>query len=96
VIAHEGERLSMVIARAGTSQNSTADLNHVTVTRKTTDGTAQTHQVDLYKILKQGDLSQDMLMEKGDLVFVPTANHKDTVSGPASIFNVLRVLLGLP
>lgn len=77
VTLREGDDLAMAIARAGTSSNAAADLNHVVVTRIDGSGKAVAHQVNLYEILKQGDLSHDIKMEKNDLVYVPQSGRRD-------------------
>lgn len=68
----EGDRLSQAIAMAGSSQSANSDLNNITVTRTMPDGTSTPMHVNLYKTLEGGDISKDVVMEKGDLVFVPS------------------------
>lgn len=68
----EGDRLSQAIAAAGSSQSANSDLNNITVTRTMPDGTGQPMHVNLYKTLEGGDISKDLVMQKGDLVFVPS------------------------
>jgi polysaccharide export outer membrane protein len=93
VMVHEGDRLSMAIARAGNGQNSNADLNHITVRRVTADGVTQTMHINLYDVLKSGDINRDPVLQKNDLVYVPaSANHTDKVSGPASLLYTLSHL----
>lgn len=77
VLLHEGDDLAMAIARAGTTTNSAADLNHIVVTRTDPSGKAVAQQVNLYEILKQGDLSHDVKMQKNDLVYVPQSGRRD-------------------
>jgi polysaccharide export outer membrane protein len=86
VTVHEGDRLSMAIARAGSGASANADLNHITVRRVAAGGVTQTMNVNLYEVLKSGDLSRDPVMQKNDLVYVPqSAGHSDRISGPASL-----------
>jgi polysaccharide export outer membrane protein len=93
VLVHEGDRLSMAIARAGSGANANADLNHITVRRISPDGTPQTMKINLYDVLKSGDLSRDPVMQKNDLVYVPqSAGHSDHVSGPASLLYTISHL----
>jgi len=68
---HDGDRLSMAIARAGTSPNINSDLNAVVVTRTDEHGVATSYKVDMYKALKGGDMRMDPVLIKGDVVFVP-------------------------
>lgn len=92
VVVHEGDRLSMAIARAGDGAGANADLNHITL-RRVVNGQAQTTNVNLYEVLKSGDLSKDPVLQKDDLVYVPAgANHTDKVSGPASLLYTLSHL----
>jgi polysaccharide export outer membrane protein len=93
VVVREGDRLSMAIARAGNGANSNADLNHITVRRVAAGGVTQTMNVNLYDVLKSGDISRDPVMQKNDLVYVPqSAGHSDRVSGPMSILYTLSHL----
>jgi polysaccharide export outer membrane protein len=93
VQVHEGDRLSMAIARAGTGTNSQADLNHITLRRMQPGGTTQTMNINLYDVLKSGDLSRDPVLQKNDLVYVPqSSGHSDRVSGPASLLYTLSHL----
>jgi polysaccharide export outer membrane protein len=93
ILVHEGDRLSMAIARAGNGQNSNADLNHITVRRVLPDGETKTMSVNLYEVLKSGDLTRDPVMQKNDLVYVPqSAGHNDRTSGPMSILYTISHL----
>lgn len=93
VSVHEGDRLSMAIARAGNGPAANADLNHITVRRVQNGGVTQTMNINLYDVLKSGDISRDPIMLKNDLVYVPqSAGHSDRVSGPMSILYSLSRL----
>jgi polysaccharide export outer membrane protein len=72
----EGDRLSMAIAMAGTSTIANSDLNNITVTRTMPDGKTTPLHVNLYKTLEDGDLSKDLVMQKGDIVYVPAMKGK--------------------
>jgi polysaccharide export outer membrane protein len=90
---HQGDDLAIAIARAGTSATANPDLNKVAVTRVGPDGKAVVRTVDLYTVLKGGDLANDMVLQKNDLVFVPTAK-KPLMAGPfADMLYVLRALV---
>jgi polysaccharide export outer membrane protein len=92
VALHDGDDLAMAVARAGTSTQQNVDLNHVTVTRVGADGKANAQTIDLYGILKRGDLSHDLVMQKNDLVYVPSsASHN--IGGAASVLILLRALI---
>jgi len=72
---HEGDDVAMAVARAGASTAQKPDLNRVLIKRTTADGKTTTQTVNLYPILKDGDLSHDVILQKGDLVFVPQAHQ---------------------
>jgi len=95
VALHEGDDLAMAIAVAGTSTQQNFDLNHVTVTRIGADGKATVYNIDLYAILKRGDLSHDLVMQKNDLVYVPKAASHD-IGGVSSVLLLLRALVPVP
>jgi len=82
----DGDRLSMAIAMAGTSVGSNADLNNITVTRVNPQGKSEPLHIDLYKTLEGGDLSKDLVMQKGDLVFVPSMKGR-APGQPGGIIN---------
>lgn len=85
---HEGDRLSMAIAQAGTSVNSKADLNHVFVTRQV-NGKPQKQEVNMYQALKEGDFAHsDPQLQKDDVVYVPQAKQPN-------IFNPLYLIENL-
>jgi len=69
----EGDNLAMAIARAGTSTAENPDLNRVTVTRLGPDGRSTTTAYNIYDVVQKGDVSKDIVMRKGDLVYVPQA-----------------------
>jgi polysaccharide export outer membrane protein len=75
VTLYEGDRLAMAIARAGPSTASNPDLNRIEIRRTDPSGKATVMTVNLYSILQSGDLSKDVLMQKGDIVWVPQAKR---------------------
>ncbi len=77
----EGDRLATAIAKAGTSSNSYADLNHIFVTRTEPDGRTASHEVNLYQALQNGDLRYDPALKKGDIVYVPQSRRPGSSSG---------------
>ncbi len=52
-----------------------ADIRHVQVRRVTKAGTEQTIDVNLWQLLKTGDLSQDVILQDRDTVIIPTAKN---------------------
>ncbi len=95
VQVHEGDHLSVAIARAGPTQ--TADLNRITLARVDAAGNKTVQTIDLYQILNKGEFDKDVVMQKGDFIAVPiSSGHHDTVSGPASLIYSIGHLFGLP
>lgn len=54
-----------------------ADIRNIEVRRTTRDGEEQTINVDLWEMLQTGDLSQDLLVQDGDRIIIPTAEDID-------------------
>ena len=56
----------------------------------------QTTSVNLYEVLRNGDLSKDVTLQKGDLVYVPQGvGRRDNVSPFANLLIGLRGLIGI-
>ncbi|MBD2464637.1 SLBB domain-containing protein [Oscillatoria sp. FACHB-1407] len=51
----------------------TADIRNIEVRRAGSDGTTQRIKVDFWNLLETGDLAQDLPLQPGDTVFIPTA-----------------------
>ncbi len=51
-----------------------ANIRQIEVRRPTRSGAPQVINVDLFRLLQQGDITQDVTLAQGDTVFVPTAN----------------------
>jgi protein involved in polysaccharide export with SLBB domain len=75
ITLNEGDRLSMAIAKAGSTQSATGDLTRVMVTRVDPNGKSASHPVDLYQSLEKGNTLYDPVMRKGDVVYVPIAKQ---------------------
>ncbi len=93
LLVREGDDVAMAIARAGTATQQQADLNHVTVTRNGPSGAKTVSNVDLYKILKDGDTSHDVVLQKGDVVYVPQSPKREPLAGSIiySLTNLLHI-----
>ena len=81
VVVHDGDRLAMAVALAGTTANSQADLSHIRLTRTAPDGSTTVTQYDLYAALKDGNLAADPILDKNDVIYVPQARQGDHISG---------------
>jgi polysaccharide biosynthesis/export protein len=64
--------LTQAIQQAG-GISQLADIRNIQVRRQTRFGTEQKITVDFWKLLKSGDLLQDMPLQEGDTVEIPTA-----------------------
>jgi polysaccharide export outer membrane protein len=88
----EGDRLTTVIAKAGNSAASNADLNGIRVTR-IVNGATKVYSINLYNQLQHGDLDSDMVLLKNDVVYVPQAK-KGGANTTGSIFGLFGHFFG--
>jgi polysaccharide export outer membrane protein len=68
-----GQRVTGAIASAG-GITPLANIRNVELRRTTRDGTTQTLEVNLWDLLQSGNVRQDVLLQEGDTIFVPTAS----------------------
>ncbi|ABG51179.1 polysaccharide export protein [Trichodesmium erythraeum IMS101] len=54
-----------------------ADIKEIKVRRLTRAGEKQIIKVNLWELLQSGDLSQDIVLQTGDTIYVPVANEVD-------------------
>lgn len=52
-----------------------ANVRQIQVRRQTASGRVQTLDVDLWKLLQEGDVNQDTVLQNGDTVVIPTATE---------------------
>jgi polysaccharide export outer membrane protein len=92
-----GDRLATTIARAGVNSRGTADLSHISITRRQPDGTSSVQTVDLYRQLKEGRGEGDIALEKGDIIYVPETPNtgKNNASGILTVLGLLGRVVGL-
>lgn len=50
-----------------------ANVRQIEIRRRTSDGLERTLGIDLWKLLREGDSSQDTILQDGDTIFVPIA-----------------------
>lgn len=74
--------LTQALQEAG-GITSSANIRAVEVRRTTRSGTVQAVKVDLWKLLREGDLSQDLVLQQGDTIAVPTATAIDLAEAKA-------------
>jgi protein involved in polysaccharide export with SLBB domain len=68
-LKEEARLLDAIIAAGGPDDK--AQLGQVAVTRQTGNTRVLVGTVDVNKIIKQGDQSQNILMQHGDVVYIP-------------------------
>jgi polysaccharide biosynthesis/export protein len=85
---NDGDRLAVAIAKAGTTPNTNADLNHIRVTHTTADGQIHVTESNLYLTLKDGDLASDVPLANNDVVYVPESQRK--TDGASGVLGLLR------
>jgi len=78
---NQGDDVAIAVIKAGNSPSANGDLNSVTVTRTLPDGQKQQYNVNLYKVFQDGGIGKDLVMEKGDVVFVPSINPAKHATG---------------
>ncbi|MEA5513775.1 polysaccharide biosynthesis/export family protein [Nodularia sp. UHCC 0506] len=66
---------ALQIAGGITSQ---ADIRNLKLRRPTRTGTEQNIDIDLWKLLQSGDINQDIIVQDGDTIFIPTATEINT------------------
>jgi polysaccharide export outer membrane protein len=93
IMLHEGDKLAMAIAKAGAGPTTNPDFNNIQVKRTLPDGTTKTYSVNLYETFKNGNVSQDLTMSKGDIVFVPQAKKPFMSGGIGGFLSSLLFLV---
>ncbi|NDJ15870.1 SLBB domain-containing protein [Myxacorys almedinensis] len=68
--------ITQAIQQAG-GVNQLANVRKIEVRRTTRSGATQTIPIDFWKLLKEGDLSQDLVLQQGDTIAIPTATALD-------------------
>ncbi|MGB3764994.1 MAG: SLBB domain-containing protein [Phormidesmis sp.] len=64
--------VTQVVQTAGGVKPS-ADIRNIQVRRATRSGEEQLIDIDLWALLQQGDISQDLVLQQGDTVLIPVA-----------------------
>lgn len=59
-----------------------ANLRKIQVRRITRAGQTQTINLDMWKLVQEGDTNQDLILQSGDTVLVPTATAMDAAEAP--------------
>jgi protein involved in polysaccharide export with SLBB domain len=87
------ERLTVLeaVAKAG-SYTETAGLRKVTIARQYRAETPKVIKVDLKKIITKGDRREDIILEPGDIVHVPTKASAWTVFDRYFLRGILPVM----
>ncbi len=92
-----GDRIAATIARAGVNSRGTADLSHITITRRRADGSSSLQTVDLYKQLNDGNGDADVALQKNDIIYIPESAHtgRNNATGFLSLLGLLGRVVGL-
>ncbi len=69
----QSSRLSQLLETAG-GITQTADLSQVQIRRPQVNGAQQVVTVDLWDLIQNGNLNQDVTLRDGDSIFIPTAS----------------------
>lgn len=88
---NQNDRLSMAVAKAGGSSSS--DLNRIRIVRTAADGTSKTYEVNLYRALQGNESAYDIVMQKGDVVYVPEARKTNNARNLPPALLLLRRLV---
>lgn len=72
--ARENNTVTRAIQLAGGITQS-ADIRSVKIRRLATDGSERDIDINLWQLLEDGDLSQDVILQEGDTVIIPTATE---------------------
>lgn len=72
--------VTQVVKTAGGIKPS-ANIRNIQVRRQTRSGAEQLIDIDFWRLLQEGDISQDLVLQQGDTVIIPTA----TDTTPAEI-----------
>lgn len=67
-------RLTLAIQLAG-GIKPLADIRQIEVRRFTKDGNQQILKVDLWNLLQTGDINEDIILQEGDTIVIPTATE---------------------
>lgn len=76
----------------------TADVRHVEIRRITQAGPTQTIKVDFWSLLQAGDLRQDLPLQEGDTIVIPTAialNNTEATKIAAASFAPDRITVNV-
>jgi polysaccharide biosynthesis/export protein len=75
-----------------------ADIRNITVYRLTRAGASQTIKVDFMKLLQGGDVKQDLPLQEGDTVEIPTAtavNDQEVTTLASASFSPGRIVVNV-
>lgn len=75
--------LTKAIQVAGGIRASVADIRAITIRRTTRSGQPRLINVDLWELLRTGDVTEDVLLQEGDIITVPTATAVDPAESAA-------------
>ena len=75
-----------------------ADVRSLKIRRPTRSGTEQTIDINLWQLLQSGDVNQDIIVQDGDTIIVPTAteiNVAEATQLATSTFSPTKITVGV-
>lgn len=78
-----GEPRLTTAIRQGGGIKDLADLRNIAIRRTTRDGEEQTIDVDLWSMLQTGEINEDIFLQDGDKIIIPTAKDIDPTEAQA-------------
>ena len=82
-------RLSQAVQAAG-GIKPLANVKEVEVRRRAWDGTEKIVAVDLWELIKSGDIEKDIILQDGDRVIIPQADANSVIAGDLLSNNTLQ------
>jgi polysaccharide export outer membrane protein len=76
----------------------TADIRNIELRRRTNSGPAQVTKIDFWQLLSGGDLRQDLPLQDGDTIVIPTAtamSAKETTELAAASFSPDKITVNI-
>jgi polysaccharide export outer membrane protein len=94
-VRRQPPRLTLAVQLAG-GIKPLANIRQIEVRRFNRNGTQQVIPVDLWSLLQTGDLVQDIILQEGDTIYIPTAenlpaNDSETLATASFAPNTIRI-----
>ncbi len=96
-VRQQPPRLTLAIQQAG-GIKPLADIRRIEVRRFNRDGSQQIVNVNLWQLLEKGDIEQDVILQEGDTIIIPTAtviDPKESESFANASFSPLSIRINV-